>query len=152
IGAVVGAVLAAATGAFAASSSAGPMLTLNAGQSMSVNCAGQKTSINWAQSGGANGVVSCAGLPISTTLPTLPTTRTAVAPTTTPVAPSTTTTVPSTTTTTVAPTTTTVPTTGGSSACGLSQAAFCATFPTATANPASSRSGQLDGTLWGTSV
>ena len=142
-GVLVGALLVTASGAIALSGgrqNAG-VLRLNGGESLSMSCAGP--ALSWSQTDGRDGMASCT--PNDTTSTTVPATTTTTEPATT------TTTEAPTTTTTVPGTTTTVPT-SGSGGCALAQVAFCATDFTPIVNPANSRAGELDGTLWGTSI
>jgi hypothetical protein len=123
-----------ATGAFGLTGGTAGQMTLNAGQSLSMGCVGP--SLSWTQTNSTGGTASCA--PAATT-------STTVAPPTTTTVPKTTTTMPVTTTTapvsTACPQFITAPT---------AKQAFCDTL--GTADPiAGTRSGALDGTLWGVS-
>jgi hypothetical protein len=123
-----GLVLLVVTGAVGASSVED---MLQGGQSMVVGC--QTGHLGWQKLGWRTGEVTCAdGVIPPTTTPPTTTPPTTTPPTTTP------------------PTTTTIPS-SGPNPCGLPQVAFCESFGSSTDNPASSRSGELDGTLWGTS-
>jgi hypothetical protein len=141
---LIGALI-AANGAFGWTSKT----MLKSGQSLSVGC--YSGSINWSSSGLSAGTVSCA-----TSTPSTTSSTTVDPPSTT-----TTTAAPSTTTTTVASTTTTTaapPPTGGSTSTGCSQfvtapaavQAFCDPLGTASPTPGT-RSGALNGVLWGVS-
>jgi hypothetical protein len=132
-----GSIVVAAT----ASGSSAKML-LRPGQSLSVGCSAG--SIRWAQSGGTSGVVTCSS-PNSTSPSTTSTTSTTADP-------------PATTATTLAPTTTTTTTTTPPASAGCPQfktapsspIAFCDTLDTPDPTPGT-RSGALNGVLWGVS-
>lgn len=139
VGALVGAVIMVASGAFAVSGSSGT-LVLQPGVAIGVSCPNALS--NSGQTGSAE-TVNCAANA---------TTSTTVAQTTT-----TSSTVPVTTTTTMPTTTTTTPQ-GGNPGCVFGSApsatpAFCDSFtegPT-TNGSANTREGQLNGTIWGVS-
>lgn len=138
ISGLVGGVVASA----AITPAAGVTATLQGGEQLGVACAGAK--LTFTRTDGLHGLASCT--------PAATTTTTVAPPTTVPD----TTTVPVTTTTQPPETTTTVPTTGGSVECPQFQTApsaafaFCEPFDQP-APVAGTRSGDLDGVLWGVS-
>lgn len=137
-GAIVAAVLMVSTSVFA---SMGPGLSMAAGEHDHVTCAGPRLSTSNKTATGVD--LSCAANPTTTTV---------APPTTTTAPPATTTTVPAATTTLPADTTTTVPAlpAGCSFQRTANPAALCETFDQP--DPiAGTRSGALNGVLWGVS-
>jgi hypothetical protein len=120
-------------------------MSLTNNESMMVGCGG---SLSWSQTDGKSGVATCAPSTPTSTTTTTTTSTTTVAPTTT------TTTEPTTTSTTVpSTTTTTVPVAAGCPqflTAPLSPQAFCDTLGSSDPT-AGTRSGDLDGALWGVS-